>query len=391
MPELMYKEPALPPRTGWPVACSDEAVLGLLAVHSYEEVQALTGWSRGRIYRLALASGARKTEARILQRKADRRREQEDLLRSMLDTTAKADVLDFLAGLPDDSIACHFESPPFNVGKKYGENVAVDTMRHTYYHGWLMQVVSELARTVRPGGVVCLEVGKTPDWTGTLMPMDVLLFEDLRRAGLTFQNRVIWTIPHGLTPAHRLADRHETVLIFSKGPTPTFNPNAARIPQKQPGKRAFKGPNKGELSGNPLGAWPTDVWSDIPTVRHNHPERAMGAHPAQFPVALAKRAILLYTLPGDVVCDCFAGSGSTAVAAIESGRHFIGADLYYDGLRARRIAAAKPDSFTPLTGVTDESVAVWQAEARRVDRRAVPIEAATEAAQCSDLFDTIVE
>src|SRR5690348_9371417 len=351
MSALMYKEPALPGGAPWPGAFSDEAVMALLNVHSYENVRAMTGWSRGRIYRLALRTGARKTESRIQQRKADRRREQEELLRSMLDSTAKADVLDFLAGLPDNSVDCHFTSPPYNVAKRYGENATADTMRYVYYVGWLMQVVSELARSVKPGGVVCLNVGKTPNSRGTLIPIDTLLMGPMDDAGLTFQSRVVWTIPHGLTPAHRLADRHETVLIFSKGPTPTFNPNAARIPQKQPGKRAFKGPNKGELSGNPLGAWPTDVWSDIPTVRHNHPERAMGAHPAQFPVGLAKRAILLYTLPGATICDCFAGSGSTAVAAIEAGRHFIGADLFYEDLRERRIAAAKPDTVTPLTGV----------------------------------------
>lgn len=386
MSALMYQEPAFPGPAPCPDAFSDEAVMALLNVHSYETVHEKTGWSRGRIYRLALRTGARKTESRIQQRKANRRREQEELLRSMLDSTAKADVLDFLAGLPDNSVDCHFTSPPFNVGKRYGDDAATDTMRFVYYMGWLLQVVSELARTVKPGGVVCLEVGKTPDWTGSLVPLDSMLIDPMQKAGLKFQNRVMWTIPHGLTPAHRLADRHETVLIFSKGPIASFNPNAARIPQKQPGKRAFKGPNKGELSGNPLGAWPTDVWSDIPTVRYNHPERAMGAHPAQFPVNLAKRAILLYTLPGATICDCFAGSGSTAIAAIEAGRHFIGADLFYEDLRERRIAAAKPDTVTPLTGVTDESVAVWQAEARRVDLRAEPISAADEAAQQAALF-----
>jgi len=283
-------------------------------------------------------------------------------------------------------VQCHFTSPPYNVSKKYGECATADTMRFTYYHGWLMQCISEMARTVKPGGVVCVNVGKTPDWTGALMPMDVLLFEDMRRAGLTFQNRVIWTIPHGLTPSKRLADRHETLLIFSKGLAPTFNPNAARRPQKQPGKRSFKGPNKGQLSGNPFGAWPTDVWDDIPTVRSNHPDRKLGCHPAQFPVKLAKRAILLYTVPGDLVCDVFSGSGSTAVAAVEAGRSFTGADLFYGSLRSDRIAAAALDTFSPLPGVTDESAAVWQAEARRVDKAARPTSGSVDARMCQDLF-----
>ena len=374
--------------TGDTSTLDDATLAGLLATRTYAEVQAITGLSKGAIYRAALRTGARKTEIRIAQRAAERRQQQIDFLKSIVDSTAKADVLDFLAAIPDDSVQVHMTSPPYNLGKRYGNAAGADALAMTYFHGWLMQVISELARTTRPGGVVCLNVGKTSDDHGGLYPLDVMLFDDLRRAGLTFQSRVVWVQPHGLTPARRLADRYETILVFSKGPVPTFNPNAARQPQKQPGKRAYKGPNRGELSGHPLGAWPTDVWSDIPTVRANHRDRAHGDHPAQFPVRLAKRVILLYSLPGDLICDVFVGSGSTAVAAIEAGRSFTGADLFYEDLRAARLSAATPDRVSPLDGVTDESLAVWQAEARRVDHRSAPLAKGAEAAQCADLFDT---
>lgn len=345
----------------------------------------MTGWSRGRIYALALKTGARKTERRIQERHAERRRRQEETLEAMLNSTVKSDVLDFLDGLPDNSVAMHFTSPPYNLGKKYGDCASADTMRFTYFHGWLMQVISEMSRTLKPGGVVCLNVGKTRDWEDQLMPMDILLYEDLRRAGLTFQSRVVWTVSHGLTPKRRLADRYETILVFSKGDQASFNPNAARLAQKQPDKRAFKGPNRGQLSGHPYGAHPSDVWSDIPQVGHNHPDTKNGKHPAQFPVALAKRAVLLYTLAGDLVCDPFCGSGSTAVAAVQTGRAFVGADLFYEDLRASRLKEATRDEFTPLPGVTDESVAVWQAEARRVDAAALPIAPHEEAALMAQL------
>jgi DNA modification methylase len=359
-------------------------VLALLQEHTYDQVRSQTGWSRGKIYNLALKTGVRKTELRIQERAAERRLRQQEALAEMINTTAKADVLDFMDSLPDDSISAFVTSPPYNLGKKYGNSPSADTMRFTYYHGWLMQVISEIARTLTPGGVVCLNVGKTRDWEGTLMPLDVLLYEDLRRAGLTFQNRVIWTIPHGLTPACRLADRYETILVFSKGDQATFNPNCARRPQKDPSKRAFKGPNKGQLSSNPLGAHPTDVWSDIGNVGHNHPDSLEGKHPAQFPVALAKRCILLYTEAGALVCDPFSGSGSSAVAALESGRNFVGADLFYEGLRELRLAKATPDTFTPLPGVSDETVAVWQAEARRVELQTEVMPTAEEECQMFD-------
>jgi DNA modification methylase len=363
-----------------------QRAIALLATHTYEEVRQETGMSRGAIYQLACKVGARKHEARIQQRQAERRSWQEAFLREMINNTATADVLDYLAGLPDNSVSCHITSPPYNRAKSYLGSSMMDAMHHVYFHGWLMQVVAEMARTLKPGGVVCLNVGTTEDEDGDWLPMDVMLFKDLKRAGLTPQNRVVWTQPHGLTPGSKLAGRYETVLIFSKGPQATFNPNAARKPQRHPGKRAYKGPNKGQLSGHPMGAWPTDVWDDIPSVRSNHPDRKHGDHPAQFPVNLAKRAILLYTKPGDLVCDVFMGSGSSAVAAVESGRDFTGADLGYAELRSKRIAAATLDQVTMLSGVTDESAALWQAEAHPVNRKAKPITAAQEKAQCRALF-----
>jgi DNA modification methylase len=355
---------------------TDQQILELLPTHTYEKLVALTGRSKGDIYRIALKNGARKTESRIKERKADREKRQLETLAAITNSTAKADVLDFLETLPDDSIDLFFTSPPYNIGKGYGEGASADVMRHTYFHGWLMMVISEMTRIVKPGGVVAMNIGKTMDANGRLMPMSHLIYNDFVSSGLQFQSEVVWQIPHGLTPKRRMSERHETILIFSKGDVAKFNANAARTPQKQPGKKAYKGPNKGNLSGNPFGAHPSDVWSDISSVRSNHPDKVHGNHPAQFPVLLPKRAILLYTNPGDIVCDPFHGSGSTQVACVEAERNFVGCDLFYEDLRAKRVSAARPDNVCLLPGVTDESVAVWQAEARRVEY-AVPAKAAS--------------
>lgn len=138
---------------------------------------------------------------------------------------------------------------------------------------------------------------------------------------------------------------------------------------KEPGKRAYKGPNKGRLSGHPLGAFPSNVWS-ITHVGSNSTElkklKAHPKHPAPFPLALARRAILLYSMPGDLVCDVFSGSGTTQLAALETGRAFVGADLFYEDLRAARLAQAVPDLVCHLPGVTDESIAVWQQKPSRL-------------------------
>ncbi|QAY80339.1 site-specific DNA-methyltransferase [Sphingosinicella sp. BN140058] len=343
----------------------ERAVLADLQTMTYDEVRAKHGWSRGKIYALACREGARKTEAKIRERAADRKARQQEFLAEMIDQTATADVLDYLDSMPDGCAQLVCTSPPYNVGKKYGEGAGADTMRHVYYLGWLMQIVSEAARVLADGGVLFLQVGSTRDEHDHLMPLDIAVYDFIRKTGLTFQNRVIWTIPHGLTPRRRLAERHETVLIFCKGDRPRhFHANPLRIPQKDPGKRAFKGPNKGELSGHPLGAWPSNVWA-IPNVGHNAPERT--GHPAQMPSELVRRAIHLYTVPGDLVIDPFSGSGTTHATCVETARRFSGCDLFYGDLRAKRLAATKLAAVCPLPGVTPESIAVWQAETVRVD------------------------
>jgi len=345
----------------------EQQIVGLLQSHTYEQVVAKTGWSKGRIYALALRAGARKTEQRIRERKEERQRRQTEALATMLGNTVKADVLDFMDSLPDNSVDLFLTSIPYNLGKPYGDSPSADSMRAVYYHGWIMQVFSEMARSLKPDGVIFVQVGSTRDWQDRLMPLDILIFEDLRRSGLYFQSRVVWVQPHGLTPASRLAERYETALVWSKQPVARFNPTPARKPQKEPGKRAYKGPNKGQLSSHPLGAWPTNVWDDLGSVRHNNPERQFGTHPAQFPVQLARRAIQLYSMPEQLVCDPFCGSGTTHVAAVETGRSFVGADLFYEHIRDRRIASARPDAVSPLPGVNNDTLAIWQAEARRVE------------------------
>lgn len=345
------------------LSAEEQRVLSLLLDHTYEEVRAATGWSRGRIYALALKTGARKTERRIRERAADRQMRQMESLAAMMNTSVTADVEDFLDSLPSHSVRLICTSIPYNIGKSYGDAAGADRMRHVAYIGWLLKILSEFSRILMDGGTLFLQVGSTKDDEDRLIPLDVLLFEWIAKCRLDFQSRVVWRIPHGLTPANRLAERYETALVCSKG-KPVFNASAARIPQKQPGKRAFKGPNKGKLSGHPLGAWPTNVW-DIPNIGHNHPEQC--DHPCQFPLQLAKQATLLYSMPGDLCCDPFVGSGTTQLAAIQTGRAFTGADLFYETVRARRVANASPDLSSPLPGVTEESIAVWQAEARRID------------------------
>jgi adenine-specific DNA-methyltransferase len=117
---------------------------------------------------------------------------------------------------------------------------------------------------------------------------------------------------------------------FTRSNSYTFNLDAVRVPSKYPNKKHFKGPKAGQLSCNPLGKNPTDVW-DIPNVKSNHVEKT--AHPCQFPVELIERLVLSMTSPNDWVLDPFMGVGSTAIAALMHGRKAVGAEIVSDYMK----------------------------------------------------------
>jgi len=156
---------------------------------------------------------------------------------------------------------------------------------------------------------------------------------------LALRNRIVWTYGHGLHCSDRLSGRHEMILWYTKSDNYVFNLDEIRVPQKYPGKRHYKGPLKGEISGNPLGKNPSDVW-DIPNVKANHVEKTI--HPCQFPVALALQLVRAFTNSGHLVLDPFMGSGTTGVAALLEGRRFVGAEIlkkYYKVAEKRCVEA----------------------------------------------------
>ncbi len=241
------------------------------------------------------------------------------------------DCLDLLKELPDDSVDLVITSPPYCMGKEYEDphnDIESFKEQHT-------RMFDELYRIVNPGGSVCWQVGYHIS-ERCVVPLDCIVYElftsmsEHYEIPFILRNRIIWTFGHGLNSTNRFSGRHETILWFTKGTQTVFNLDDVRVPQKYPGKRYYKGPNKGQLSGNPLGKNPSDVW-DIPNVKAKHVEKT--DHPCQFPVALPQRLIKALTNPNDLVLDPFMGSGTTGVAALLEGRRFVGAELnkkYYD-------------------------------------------------------------
>jgi len=184
------------------------------------------------------------------------------------------------------------------------------------------QIIRECVSKLRSTGSRCWQVGNYVE-NGMIIPLDMVLYPIFRDLGLILRNRIIWHFGHGLHCSKRLSGRYETILWFTKSDDYVFNLDRIRVPQKYPNKRYFSGKRKGELSCNPLGKNPSDVW-EIPNVKHNHVEKT--EHPAQFPAELAERLVLALTDRGDVVYDPFMGSGTTAIAALKHGRNCLGSE-----------------------------------------------------------------
>ena len=234
------------------------------------------------------------------------------------------DCLELLAQLPDGAARLVMTSPPYNIGKPYEDRSSLDE-----YVEFQREVITESVRVLADDGSICWQVGNHVDH-GEIVPLDALLFPVFRELGLKMRNRIVWHFEHGLHCTRRLSGRYETINWFTKEDEYVFNVDPIRIPQKYPNKRHFKGPRAGQLSGNPLGKNPGDVWV-FPNVKNNHVEKTR--HPCQFPVELVERLVLSMTNPGDLVLDPFMGVASTAAGALRHQRRAVGAEIdadYYE-------------------------------------------------------------
>ena len=249
-------------------------------------------------------------------------------------TLFAGDCYELLRSLPDNSVDLVLTSPPYCIGKSYENETTAEEFAANHE-----LILPEVVRVTKLGGSICWQVGYHVD-NGDVTPLDYVIYGILKRhADVRLRNRIIWTFGHGLHPVTRFSGRHETLLWFTKGEEYIFNLNDVRIPQKYPGKKAYKGEKKGQYSGNPLGKNPSDVW-DIPNIKAQHVEKSL--HPCQFPIALAKRVITALSKEGALVLDPYAGAGTTGAASILLKRRFVGAEInseFYD-VAMGRIAAS---------------------------------------------------
>jgi len=255
----------------------------------------------------------------------------------------EGDTYEFLRTLPDQLVTLIITSPPYNIGKVYEKRVNIRK-----YLKNQERVIEELIRVLKNNGSICWEVGNYIE-KGEVFPLDIFYYDIFKSKGLKLRNRIIWHFGHGLHASKRFSGRYETILWFTKTDDYVFNLDAVRVPSKYPGKRHFKGPKKGQPSGNPKGKNPSDIWNlllsdwengiwDIPNVKANHPEKTI--HPCQFPIELVERCILALTNENDLILDPYSGVGSSLIAGIKNNRKVIGVDkeIEYIKITKQRIS-----------------------------------------------------
>lgn len=273
----------------------------------------------------------------------------------------QGDVSDCLEQIPDKTIQLIITSPPYNLGKEYENRRDIADYRKTQ-----VPILKQLYRVLKKEGSLCWQVGNFVE-EGEVYPLDIFYYPLFKKQGFKLRNRIIWRFGHGLHASKRLSGRYETLLWFTKSDEYVFNLDDIRVPPKYPGKRHFKGPNKGKPSCNPLGKNPSDIWEflleeweeglwDIPNVKSNHPEKTV--HPCQFPIELAERCVLAFSNKDDWVLDPYMGVGSALIAAIMHNRRAAGCDKEagHVAIAKERLVALFPGTlrYRPLGKPTHE-------------------------------------
>lgn len=231
-------------------------------------------------------------------------------------TLFENDCLQILPHIKDESIDLIFIDPPFNLGKNYGSRVKDDLSQEEYL-SWCKKWILQCVRVLKPGGSFFLY--NLPKW-------NITFGNYLLEEGLLFRHWIAINIKLGLPIPSQLYPSHYSLLYCSKGKPKIFN--KIRIPIEKcrhcGGEIKDYGGHRGAM--NPGGVNLTDVWNDIPPVRHwKFKSKKRKAN--QLSTKLLSRVVNIATVPGDIILDPFGGSGTTYDVCEREGRRWIGIEL----------------------------------------------------------------
>lgn len=241
------------------------------------------------------------------------------------DQIITGDVLEIMSQIPDNNIHLAITSPPYNVGKAYDDHN--DRMDYQKYLDWLEKVWRETKRVLIPGGRFALNIA--PTGIKNFVPIHHDFTNQMRKLGMKFRTEIIWYKQTMLkrtawgsfkSPANpHIVPSWEYVLIFSKEK------------DRLDGDFRYADIERREFMDFSDGFWKIS------------PETKRNGHPAPFPEELIYRLIKFYSYRGNTVLDMFGGTGTVAVVAYKTKRHFIHIDISdeYNEVGRRRLNAVK--------------------------------------------------
>lgn len=250
--------------------------------------------------------------------------------------------------------------PPFGTGDIFHSKIGkltlptyADDMEEGAYLAWIRTILSGARELLCPSGSLYLHI----DYR---MSAKLRLLLDELFGAQNFMNEIIWCYKSGGRATRYYPRKHDTILFYRKSAKVFFDITAVgrpRGPEKrnhmkrfidEEGRICFTIRSAGKLytyyEDTPV--YPSDVWDDIEHLQQKDTERV--GYATQKPEALLSRVILASSRPGDLVCDLFSGSGTTAAAASKLGRRFLALDispLALYTLRARQLKSASAHSF----------------------------------------------
>lgn len=255
----------------------------------------------------------------------------------MSGTVHRKSASDLLTSLVDRSIDMIYTDPPFGTGdmqtmtrRKTGSVVSKIEYCDKYdnYMEFLEPHVRDMHRVLKDTGTMYLHLDWRWSHYAKVMCDDIFGYDN-------FLNDVVWSYNFGGRSRDRWPTKHDNILVYVKNRGKhTFNWDSIdRIPYTAPNVQYIGRSKEDAEKRIAEGQVPTDVWS-LSIVGTASKERI--GYPNQKPVKLVRRTILASSNPGETVLDPFAGSGTTAVAALQCDRNFITCDNNIDSIEVMK-------------------------------------------------------
>lgn len=227
------------------------------------------------------------------------------------------DCRELLKEIPDESVNLVVTSPPYNIGKPYGnykDKIPLDKWQEL-----ISDVTKEVHRVLTPNGSFFLNLSPVPFGNDKeILPMPFLGYEIFKANNLYLRNMITWTFNNMQNCTNRLSGRYENILWGVKDINNyVFNLDDIRIP--------YITQNDKRLEGG-IGRNPTDVWY-FDRVNNMTKNKLGLTHPTIYPLPMIVRILKMSSNLGDTILDPFAGSGTSLVAAKILGRNAIGLEL----------------------------------------------------------------